>query len=127
MLLKIEKNAILLVDDSMVARQLLSIQLAELGHTIFQAQDGKGALKLIEEEPSIGLVITDYEMPGMDGLALVINIRRKYVGQDIKVIAISGTLSEKVKQNFKNAGSTHFVSKPYNIEDLKASIHLFLK
>jgi PAS domain S-box-containing protein len=71
---------ILVVDDDMLVRMGTVSLLEELGHTVVDASDGPAALEILRERGDIDLVVTDYAMPGMNGVALVLAARERRPG-----------------------------------------------
>ena len=71
---------ILVVDDDMLVRLGTACLLEELGHTVVEAADGPAALEILRERGDIDLLVTDYAMPGMNGVALVLAARERRPG-----------------------------------------------
>ena len=71
---------VLLVDDEMPVREVLTMQLEDFGFTVLQAADGPEALALLAEEEAVDILVTDLSMPGMDGLALIRAVRERWPG-----------------------------------------------
>ena len=110
---------LLVVDDSRSMRAALDQFLSERGHRVLQACDGVQALEILEAHPEIRLVITDNEMPGMDGFTLVKEIRRRFSKDDLAVIGISALDSTaRISVRFINNGANDFLHKPFQREEL---------
>ena len=110
---------LLVVDDSRSMRAALEQFLSERGYRVLQACDGVQALDVLEAHPEIRLVITDNEMPGMDGFTLVKEIRRRFSKDDLAVIGISALdLSSRLSVRFINNGANDFLHKPFQREEL---------
>lgn len=117
---RLERNrriSALVVDDSQAARQLASTMLRLYGFTVIEAEDGEAALRAIAEHPSVRLVITDYEMPGMDGLELVRRIRATHARDRLAVIGVSGSGSAGLVARFLKHGANDFLHKPWSREE----------
>lgn len=94
----------LVAEDSPAVRAMLELELSESGFDVIAVSDGKAALEKIEENPDFQLVISDVEMPRMDGLALLVAIREKF-GKTIPVMIYSsiGDMGMKKRAEFLEA------------------------
>lgn len=112
---------ILAVDDSAAMRQMVGITLNGAGHEVQQAADGREAL-LIAEKNRFDLVITDVNMPNMDGLTLVRHLRNLpgYRGVPLLVLTTEATTERKLEG--KAAGATGWLVKPFNPDRLLATV-----
>lgn len=108
---------ILVVDDSAVFRTKVCNLLELHQYSVIQARDGVEALKKIQENPGIDLVITDYEMPNMDGFALTQKIREKHDKNEIAIIGISAHAEHDVSVRFLKDGANDFINKPFLTEE----------
>jgi two-component system, chemotaxis family, chemotaxis protein CheY len=110
---------ILVVDDSSSMREMVSFTLKRAGHSVVSAPDGAEALK-IAEEPSaeFDLVITDINMPVMDGFTLIreLRARKKYFYRPILVLSTESTPEKKSAG--KSAGATGWIVKPFDPDQL---------
>lgn len=110
-------GSVLVVDDSPSIRQTIKITLSDAGHTITEAVDGKDGL----DKASAGgfdLVITDLNMPNMDGLAMIQAIRGKAELAGMPILFLSTESDEGVKGKAKSAGATGWLTKPFEPERL---------
>lgn len=113
---------ILLVDDDPMMLARLSKQLAAAGHSVRVCRDGESALKLIiENKPQ--LVITDWRMKPIDGLALCKALRSSSIGKNIYLIMLTATESEDALVEAFDAGIDDYVNKPVNLRVLLARIN----
>ncbi|MGH8150752.1 MAG: response regulator [Steroidobacteraceae bacterium] len=112
---------ILAVDDSAAMRQMVGITLTGAGHVVQQAVDGREALQFAERE-RFDLVITDVNMPVMDGLTLVRQLRNmpSYRGVPLLVLTTEATTERKLEG--KAAGATGWLVKPFNPDRLLATV-----
>lgn len=108
---------ILVSDDSITFRTKICNLLELHQYTVIQAGDGEEALRRLHDNPDISLVITDYEMPRMDGFALVQAIREKYDKSEIAVIGISSSGEVGLSARFLKNGANDFISKPFGAEE----------
>ena len=84
------------------------------------ADDGVDALEMIEADPEIDLVLTDLNMPRMDGLTLLARI--KEIDRPLRVVIVSAYGDMKNIRAAMNRGAYDFVTKPVNLDDLEATI-----
>jgi diguanylate cyclase (GGDEF)-like protein len=120
MLHRLEKNQfikVLAVDDSDMSRKHVVNLLKRHLFQVLEASDGLDAIKVLLENPDIKLLITDYNMPRMDGFELVRNIRYKYDKTDLIMIGISGESSEALSAKFIKHGANDFLRKPFHPEE----------
>lgn len=112
---------ILIAEDSPAVRNMLALELTELGFEVVTAHDGKEAYKMLENDRSFKLVISDIEMPQMDGLALTCAIRNNPEIEKLPVIVYSsiGDVGMKSRAEFLNADA--HVTK-LNIDELLENV-----
>ncbi len=115
-------STVLVVDDDARIRRVVRRALERRGSHVIEADDGKTALRILDDAP-VDLVITDIFMPNIDGLALILDIRKVY--PETKVIAISGG-SEVVPGDYlhvaKALGAIKVFQKPFDLEALVAAV-----
>jgi diguanylate cyclase (GGDEF)-like protein len=112
-----KSRTVLVVDDTLSYQQMYSYLLARQNLNVLVASNGVEALELVAQHGlSISLVITDYEMPIMDGMQFCLEMRKKYTREQISIIAVSS--SGKTAVNFLKAGANDFISKPFLSEEL---------
>lgn len=116
-LVKNQKMKVLVVDDSDTARKFVSTLLRLHLFQVLEACDGVQAIKLVVENPDLKLLITDYNMPRMDGCELVKNIRLKYEKTDLVVIGLSSETEGALSARFIKHGANDFLRKPFNHEE----------
>ncbi len=112
-----QHTQVLVVDDSSTSRNFVSGLLRKQLYHVFEAEDGVHAIKVLLENPSIKLLITDYNMPRMDGFELVKNLRVKYEKSDLVIIGISSEGEGVLSARFIKAGANDFLKKPFNHEE----------
>ncbi len=111
-------TSILAVDDSPSMRQMVSFTLKSAGYEVLMANDGVEGLKLAEDSPEVNLVLTDVNMPHMDGITLVKRLREL---QDYKykpILILTTESSHEKKMMGKQAGATGWIVKPFDPEQL---------
>ena len=116
----------LVVDDSVVARRVCSDLLKRYRLKVIEAKNGVEALEKLSENPGIRIVITDHEMPEMDGFDLVTAIRREYDRDRLMVIGVSGSGGAPLSAKFLKHGANDFITKPYLPEELYTRVALNL-
>ncbi|AXF66991.1 fused response regulator/phosphatase [Leclercia sp. W17] len=112
----------MIVEDSLVYRRLLSRMLAQWGYKVSEAENGLAALQILESQP-VSLVISDWEMPEMDGLTLCREIRSRQIGHYIYVILLTGRENPDDLTLGFDAGADDFLSKPVEQSELRARLH----
>jgi two-component system chemotaxis response regulator CheY len=108
---------ILVVDDSTTMRQMVAFTLSSAGHDVTEASDGNKALATAKQK-KFDLVITDVNMPGMNGIDLVQNLRALPECKFIPILVLTTEAGAELKQKGKGAGATGWIVKPFNPEVL---------
>lgn len=117
---------ILVIDDDAPIREMLKKTLAREGHTVAEAENGREAIKAIENATP-GLVLTDIVMPEQDGIETIPLLRRRFPG--IKIIAMSGggpMRAEELLYISKKLGADGCLAKPFSNDVLLAEIQRVL-
>jgi len=112
---------ILAVDDSASIRQMVSFTLKEAGYDVVEAVDGLDAEKKIKTYP-VNMVITDLNMPNLDGIGLIKKLRSNPSYKFLPIIMLTTESQEQKKQEGKSAGATGWIVKPFKPEQLLAVI-----
>ncbi len=108
---------VLVVDDSITVRRVTQRLLKREGYRVALANDGLHALeKLQEEVPAV--VLSDIEMPRMDGFDLARNIRGDARMKDLPIIMITSRIAEKHREHARELGVDHYLGKPYSEDEL---------
>lgn len=111
---------ILVVDDTRTTRKVLARMLSIQQYAVVEAGSGQEALAILESNPDIQLVVSDYYMPDMDGFELARRIRRRH--PDVRVLGISSSTDRQTSAGFLKAGAHDFVSRPFVLEELQCRI-----
>lgn len=117
---RLERNrriSALVVDDSPSARAYAAGLLEMYGYRVSQAADGASALRALESDASIRLVIVDQEMPGMEGVELTRRLRALRARDKVAVIGISGNADPSLVPRFLKNGANDFLRKPFSREE----------
>ncbi len=118
--------SILVVDDDASSRLALCALLQDEGYEVETASNGASALRHIRDG-KIDLVVSDVQMPGMDGFAIVRNIRRNSKTRDIPVILVSGQANPDRRTAGLHIGADDFMAKPLNFAELLARVETQLR
>ena len=112
----------LVVDDQMTMRALIRSSLQQIGFTdIADAVDGEEAFKALVARP-VNLVLSDYNMPKMDGLELLRAVRAHGPTAKIAFIMLTGRADKELVQKAVQLGVNNYISKPFTVADLKKKI-----
>ena len=120
---------VLVIDDMPANRVLLRKVLKSAGYAVIEAVNGDEALALLEGRSLLpDLIVTDIEMPGMDGITLVDRLRHlDSPSALIPVIAASGNADELMRRNALAAGCDVFLTKPFDLSVLRREIGSLIK
>lgn len=116
---------ILVADDSASMRQMIEFTLKEAGHQVVVATDGQEALN-IAKGLTTDLVITDVNMPNMDGISLIRELRELPSYKFTPILTLTTESTTEKKQEGKSAGATGWIVKPFNPERLLATLNKVL-
>lgn len=108
---------VMTVDDSVSIRQMIVETLEDVNFDVLEAEDGQDAMDLLEKE-SVDLVITDLNMPRMDGIELIKKIRNNPDHRFIPIIMLTTESAREKKEMGRNAGATGWIVKPFDAESL---------
>ena len=115
-------SRILVVDDSATVRTAVRLMFQELGHVnVDEAGDGVEALAKLER-CSYALIVSDWFMEPMSGLELLMKVRRSDRLMSIPFIMITSRQQKKFLEVARDAGATHYLAKPFTVDDLGAKI-----
>jgi two-component system chemotaxis response regulator CheY len=113
---------VLVVDDQLTMRQLVRTSLQQLAITdVFEAHDGEDGLRKLVQNPAT-LVITDFNMPNLDGLGLLRAIRAHGPLRSTAVIMLTGRADKELVQRAVQFGVNNYLVKPFTVATLKQKI-----
>lgn len=112
---------ILTVDDSTSVRQMVSFTLKRDGYNVLEAVDGKDGLDKLERT-KVDMIITDLNMPNMDGIGLIKNVRSNPGYKYMPIIILTTESQDGKKQEGRKAGATGWIIKPFKPEQLLAVV-----
>ena len=117
---------VLLVDDNHAAVTLTAATLRRLGCRTFLAGDGEKALRILESQSSVDIVVTDIDMPQVDGLELLLRIKQSAKHKDLPVILCSGHAAPETMKKAVEDGCALYLLKPVEPEFLFEADHYHL-
>ena len=116
------KLEVMVVDDTSVSRMLITEALNEIGiNSIAMAKDGKQGLAALMTKP-VHLVISDQNMPGLDGLGLLKALREFKPTSKIGFILVTGSPDKTLIERGRALGLNNFIAKPFNTRAVRAAI-----
>lgn len=118
---------ILVVDDSLTARRLVIGHLADLSLEVVEAADGKEGLTRLREHPNIALIFTDINMPWMNGLEMVAEIKKDASLAKIPICLLTTETGSESLSQAKDLGVNAFLVKPVQKGQLLAIVNGYLK
>jgi two-component system, chemotaxis family, chemotaxis protein CheY len=112
---------IMTVDDSASVRQMVSFTLRQAGYEVVEATDGRDALSKLEGS-GVHMVVTDLNMPNVDGIGLIRGVRAHRTYRFIPIVMLTTESQESRKLEGKQAGATGWIVKPFRPEQLVAVV-----
>ena len=122
---KREPKRVLIADDDQDVCALLQIVLAPLAR-VTVVHDAESALELVGSEKPYDVIISDFMLPGMDGLEFVERVRSDANAGRVPILMISGHGSLGVGDRARAAGADAFLDKPFTLAQLRSTIHVLL-
>ena len=116
-----EPKTILTVDDSATMRELLLAALSEMGFRVVQAVDGAAALETLKVHKA-DIIITDVNMPRLDGLAFIEELRKDKGNRATPVLVLTTETDPNLKDRARKAGATGWIVKPFDPAKLADAI-----
>lgn len=121
------QKTIITVDDSTSMRQMIAFTLKKEGYNVLEAVDGKDALKKMDGDVNIDMMLTDLNMPNMDGITLIKEVRQLKKHKFIPIIMLTTESQDNKKKEGKSAGATGWIVKPFKPEQLVGVVQKVLK
>ncbi len=122
-----DQKVVLIVDDSKLARIQLRQLFEVLSFYVIEASSGQEALKKLSDLPQVDIITIDYEMPGMDGIELIQQIRKMNHLVQPMIFAISSSASELDKAKFLKNGANDYFIKPAQKEEFNHKLGNYLR
>jgi two-component system chemotaxis response regulator CheY len=117
-------KTILTVDDSATVRQMVTFTLKAAGYEVIEAKDGSDALTKFTR--SLSMVVTDLNMPAMDGIELIKRVRADPAFKYVPIVVLTTESEAAKKQAARSAGATAWIVKPFRPEQLIAVVQKVL-
>lgn len=117
---------ILIVDDSNTARASVEYALKKGGYEVVSADDGVNGLAVLENTGEVAMIITDLNMPNMDGIEFIKNLRLMYEHKYTPVLMLTTESQDEKKKQGKEAGASGWLVKPFNPTQLLDVVKRFL-
>jgi two-component system chemotaxis response regulator CheY len=115
-------KTILTVDDSRTMRDMLRLALNGAGHTVLQAVDGIHGTEVLDNAGSVDVIITDINMPRMDGYGFIEHVRRGSTNRMTPILVLTTESEPAKKMRARDAGATGWIVKPFDPDKLLAAI-----
>jgi len=109
---------VMVVDDSITMRNEIKRMLSAQMYKVFSAAHGEEALVYLKDNPDIKLILTDYNMPVIDGFELTKQVREEYSKVELSIIGITANTDEMISSKFLKIGANDFINKPFTKEEL---------
>ena len=116
-----EATRVLTVDDSASMRALLLHALRAHGFHVEQAEDGVAAVEWLASN-DVDVIVTDINMPRMDGFGLITKVRQDVRHRDRPILVLTTENSDEKRARARNAGATGWIVKPFDPEKLAAAV-----
>ena len=113
---------ILTVDDSKTMRDMLRLALTDVGHRVIQAEDGVRGTETLSDAGRVDVIITDINMPRMDGYGFIEHVRRDPQNQSTPILVLTTESEPTKRQRARDAGATGWIVKPFDPVKLIAAI-----
>jgi chemotaxis protein histidine kinase CheA/ActR/RegA family two-component response regulator len=117
-------KTILVVDDAAMMRRRMEASLTAYGYIVQTCNDGLEAWKWLQSNPNPSLLITDIEMPGMDGFTLIDRCKQNHM--NFPILVISSRLSEEWSKEAKRLGATDYLTKGFSTPELISKVNSYL-
>ncbi len=117
---------ILIVDDSESIREVLAFSLEQAGYQVYSACDGLDALNYFDGR-TIDLLLTDFHMPNLNGLELIIKVRQLETYKYLPILVLTTENQKDIIQKAKSAGATGWLLKPFNTQKLLLTLRKVIR
>ncbi len=122
-LFKNREHKVMIVDDSSLFRNQMKKMVENLFFQVFALAHGEEALLILEQHPDVRIIITDYNMPVMDGLELTKAVREKFTKNQLSIFVLSSTEDTDVSAMFLKRGANDFITKPFSKEEFSCRLN----
>lgn len=118
-------KVIMIVDDSPAVRQLMGYSLTTANYRVVEASNGLEALEAFDRD-DISMVITDLNMPKMDGLQLIKELRGGRASRFLPIVLLTSESEKENRQRSKEAGASAWLNKPFKANQLLQMVRMVL-
>jgi two-component system, chemotaxis family, sensor histidine kinase and response regulator PixL len=122
----VQRNRILIVDDSINVRRFVALTLEKAGYLVEQAKDGQEAIEKLQSGIQVQAVVCDVEMPRMDGYGFLSTVKGLAPFKHIPVLMLTSRSGDKHRKIAMNLGASGYFSKPFKEQELLASLTQFI-
>ena len=119
------EKTILTVDDSATVRLVLSSTLKDAGYKVVEARDGQDAIEKLDKG-EVNMLITDLNMPRIDGIDLIRHVRRSSACRFMPIIMLTTEVDDNKRQEGKAAGASGWIVKPFKPEQLLTVVKMVM-
>ena len=121
------KKKIIVIDDSATLRLQVKTRFEEEGYEVLEAADGMFGYDVIQENSDLKVIISDINMPGMDGITMLEEVKKNGLCPDAGIVVLTTETSERLKEKGKLAGVKVWFSKPLSTDRLNILVELIAK
>jgi len=116
------------VDDSVTIRKIIALMIKQLGHEVLEAENGASALnKLKTTNSSIDLFVVDINMPEMNGVDFIKNLKTIASFNNVPIIVLTTEADDNMRKEAMNLGANDYVIKPFNNEVFLTTVKKYIK
>lgn len=119
------RKTVLVVDDDSNIRYLVASVLRKAGYQVVEASDGDEAITVANREPP-DLILMDLAMPQRSGISAIYRIRKNLALRDVPIVAVTAYSSADMHRDALKAGCQSYLTKPFNVEELKSVVSRLL-
>ena len=119
-------KTILVIEDDLMTRKLLTRIIQSMGHAVVLASNGKGVIETLKDNVQINLVLTDMQIPEMDGLEVLKTIKESKSWNSLPVIIYSSYIKLNQITSLLDSGASAFIAKPIQKKEIEENIERYL-
>jgi two-component system chemotaxis response regulator CheY len=115
---------VLVVDDSTIARDFVAGYLSRHGFEVTTATDGRHGLEQLRQDPAIRLVVSDVNMPNMDGITMAEKVRQELGNKQVRIVMLTTESNAQLRERGKAVGVNGWIVKPFRGEQVLGSFRM---
>lgn len=123
----LQGKVILVADDEALNRKIAGLYLNSLGATMLEAAHGKAVIQILQSGEHVDGILMDMQMPGLSGVETAREIRKNAAFASIPILALTANFSEESIRETASAGMNDFISKPFEVDQLREKLILAMK